>query len=107
MPVGAMATPGALEEPGHDGATLCMGGYLGWGAGEWGAVQSGWKRVWCEGESAQDGLGKGWRVQGGQLPGLVASAAWESLPVLPSVPQAPLCLARQGALSLLLASRQV
>lgn len=35
-------------------------------------------------------------------PGWV-STAWETLPVLPSVPQAPLCLAGQGALSLVLA----
>uniref|UniRef100_A0A8C9M518 Uncharacterized protein n=1 Tax=Panthera tigris altaica TaxID=74533 RepID=A0A8C9M518_PANTA len=41
-------------------------------------------------ESAPGGLGKGQRVWGGQLPGLVGP---------------PLCLARQGALSLVLASR--
>lgn len=43
---------------------------------------------------------------GSHLAGRV-STAWESLPVSPSVPQAPLCLAGQGALPLVLAYRQV
>lgn len=43
-----MGMPGAWEEPGPGGATLYTGGCWELGVGVWGAVQSGWRRVWCD-----------------------------------------------------------
>lgn len=100
--------PGAWEEPGPGGATLYMGGCWELGVGVWGAVQSGWRRVWCRrkgsllcpGEGAVPLLGPGGSTQ----PGWVARP-WVPLCFLSSVPQAPMYLVGQQTLSLVLASR--
>lgn len=90
--VGATGMLGAWEEPGPGGATLYMGGCWELGAGAWGAVQSGWRRVWCDRkgslscpeEGAVPLLGPGGSTQPGW-----AARPWAPLCFLSSVPQAP------------------
>ena len=74
---GATGTPGASEGPGPDGATLCTGGCSGPGAGAWGAVPSGWKRVWCDGKGASPG----WAAEG-----VGWAASWPGGSALPEGP---------------------
>lgn len=68
---GAMVMPGASEEPGPGGATLSMGGCWGQGAGERGAVQRGWKKVWYDGKGVAQGRGQ---RAAGPWPGWVSTA---------------------------------
>lgn len=104
----ATGMPGASEEPGPGGATLYMGGCWELGVGVWGAVRSGWRRVWCDRkgslscpeEGAVPLLGPGGSTQPGW-----AARPWVPLCFLSSVPQAPMYLVGQQTLSLVLASR--
>lgn len=101
--------PGVWEEPGPGGATLYMGGCWELGVGAWGAVQSGWRRAWCDRKgSLFCALRKEqchcWaQVAAPSLGGQHGPGS--QLCFLSSVPQAPMYLVGQQTLSLVLASR--